>query len=196
MEIKYKFIGDAYLLGIKLNTDIIEYENEKENISINKAFQNVLFAIKKSFKTYTNYLDLVEVRSFVILDGDFYFDNKKYDAFELQIPTTIEKMAETLDGKKYKFYKIPTMIEQLYFMKAINKNSFNIEEFKNAFMKDHKLGLYYNDYMVNYNLYHVNKTSGTLCNEKYPDRWFYYDMNHKYYKMFNNILQVKKIVSN
>lgn len=189
----YKFIGNAYLLGIKLNTDIIEYEAEKDNVSINKAFQNTLFAIKKSFKTFTSYLDLVEVRSFVILDGDFFYDGEKYDAFELQIPTTIEKMADKMSNDKYKFYKIPTTIEQLYFMKAIGKQSFTVDEFKKAFMEDHKLGLYYNDYIVNYNIFHVNKKNGTLQNEKYPNRWFNYDIKNKYYTMFDNILQVKSI---
>ncbi len=192
---KYKFIGNAYLLGIKLNKDIIEYENEKldDIISVSKAFQNTLFAIKKSFKTFTTYLDLVETRSFVILDGDFYYNDEKYDAFTLQIPTTIEKMADSMATNKYKFRKIPTKVEQLYFMKAIGKQTFTVDEFKDAFMNDHKLGLYYNDYMVSYNVYHVNKTYGSLQNEKYPNRWFNYDIKHKYYTMFDNILQVKKI---
>lgn len=193
---KYGFIGDAYLLGIKLNTKPINIEIEKslkDMVSIDKAFHNTLFAIKKSFKAYQNYLDQVKVDSFVILDGDFFYKDTKYDAFTLQIPTTIEKMADKVDDTTYKFRTVPSKVEQLYFMKVINNETFTVKEYKNAFMTDHKLGLFYNESMVPYISYYVDKQRGTLINERYPNRYFTYDIDNHYYKCFDNILQVKEI---
>lgn len=181
--IKYKFIGDAYLLGIKLNTEIIMIEQEKETISIEKAIQNVVLTVKGYFKK--------PITDFVILDGILYYDDVEYDAFTLQIPNTIEKMAHKTLNDQYTFFPIPHKIEQLYFMKAISKETFTIEEFKKAFMTDLGLELYFNDTLVPYSLYHVDKKQNVMKNELYPNRWFNYDEQNKYYTMFNNILQVK-----
>ena len=190
---KYKFIGNAYLLGIKLNTEQIIIEQEKDNISIEKAVQNIIFTVKGYFKTYHNCLDLVERRSFVILDGDFYYNDIKYDIFELQIPNTIEKMAYKSNDNNYTFFPEPHKIEQLYFMKVIKADSFTIDEFKQAFMTNHNLALFFNDKMVPYTIYHLDKQYKVMKNENYPNKWFNYDKEHKYYTMFDNILQVKPI---
>mgnify|MGYP003405310361 FL=1 len=180
---KYKFTGDAYLLGIKLNNEIIIIENEKDNISIEKAIQNVILSVKGFFKK--------QVTEFVIITGSFYYDEHEYNAFELQIPNTIEKMAHKTLNDQYAFFPIPHKIEQLYFMRAIEKDIFTIEEFTDAFMTDKKLGLYYNDKPVPYSLYHMDKKQQVMKNEQYPNRWFNYDEQNKCYTMFDSILQVK-----
>ena len=191
--ISYKFTGDAYLLGIKLNSEQIEVESSKENISIDKAVQNVIFTVKNSFKSYHNCLDKVEMRSMVILDGIFEFDGKEYDMFDLQLSTTLDKIASKNEDGSYVFFTIPQKIEQLYFMKAIDKDIFTVDDFKNAVTINHNLALFYNDKMVPYTIYHLDTKYNVMKNENYPKTWFNYDEKNKYYTMFDNILQVKSI---
>lgn len=190
---KYKFIGNAYLLGVKLNQEELVLEFEKENVSLAQAVNSIIFGVKGRIKTYTDYTNFVDVNSFVILDGQFYYDDIEYDMFELQIPNTIEKMAKLNKNGTYTFFEIPEKIEQLYYMKVLNKNTFKKEEYKKATIENHHLGLFYNDYLTCWNWYHFNKQFKSMYNEKYPKNWFNWDSNNKVYRMFDNVLQVKEI---
>lgn len=190
---KYKFIGNAYLLGVKLNKEELVIEFEKEKVSLAQAVNSIIFSVKGRIKTYTDYTNFVDINSFVILDGQFYYDDIEYDMFELQIPNTIEKMAKLNKNGTYTFFEIPQKIEQLYYMKVLNKNTFKKEEYKRATIENHNLGLFYNDYLTCWNWYHFNKQFKSMYNEKYPKNWFNWDSNNKVYRMFDNVLQVKEI---
>lgn len=198
----YKFIGDAYLSGCKLNVFGEQFNIEKtseKDISIRQAFSNILFNIKQSALSYRHYNTSIPVKNsdLVLVDGTFWYNDEIVDINKYQLYVTLQKIIVPLDDTytKFTFYKVPEKVEQLYFRAIIGKDEFTDKELFDAALKPNNYRLFYNDKPVSYTEYHVNKTFKSLEHEGYSG-FFIYNDELKCYTKFENIICVKEIPQN